>query len=58
MAGRPDVAGRWFIGSDTVVVRDAAILGKPADAREAAAMLRSLSGRQHRWFPATRSTTA
>lgn len=48
VARRDDVAGRWFIGSDTVVVRDEAILGKPADAAEAAAMLRSLSGRTHR----------
>ncbi|MCM2264652.1 MAG: Maf family protein [Desulfuromonadales bacterium] len=47
VAGRSDVTGRWFIGSDTVVVRDAVILGKPADASEAAAMLRSLSGRSH-----------
>ena len=47
VAGRSEVNGRWFIGSDTVVVRDAAILGKPADATEAAAMLRSLSGRGH-----------
>jgi len=47
VAGRPDVAGRWFIGSDTVVVRDDCILGKPADAAAAAAMLRSLSGRSH-----------
>lgn len=48
VAGRNDVAGRWFIGSDTVVVRDEIILGKPADAEDAAAMLRSLSGRTHR----------
>lgn len=48
VAGRQAVPGRWFIGSDTVVVRDSAILGKPADAEEAAAMLRSLSGRSHR----------
>lgn len=47
VAGRQDINGRWFIGSDTVVVRDAVILGKPADAAEAAAMLRSLSGRSH-----------
>jgi septum formation protein len=47
VARRPEVTGRWFIGSDTVVVRDQTILGKPADAREAAAMLRSLSGRCH-----------
>jgi len=47
VAARPQVAGRWFIGSDTVVVRDDVILGKPADADEAAAMLRSLAGRAH-----------
>ncbi len=48
VAGRSEVVGRWFIGSDTIVVRDDVILGKPADAEEAAAMLRSLSGRTHR----------
>jgi len=47
VAGQTAVAGRWFIGSDTVVVRDAAILGKPADSAEAEAMLASLSGRSH-----------
>lgn len=48
VAGRPDQTGRWFIGSDTVVVRDDAVLGKPADAAEAARMLESLSARSHR----------
>lgn len=47
VAQRQDVRGRWFIGSDTIVVRDATILGKPRDARDAAAMLGSLSGRSH-----------
>ncbi len=47
VARRPKIAGRWFLGSDTVVVRDATILGKPTDAADAAAMLRSLSGRSH-----------
>lgn len=47
VAARPEVPGRWFIGSDTVVVRDNVILGKPADAAEAEAMLSSLSGREH-----------
>lgn len=47
IAGRADVPGRWFIGSDTVVVRDDAILGKPVDAADAATMLTSLSGRSH-----------
>ena len=48
VANRGEVPGRWFLGSDTVVVRDDAILGKPTDAADAAAMLRSLSGRSHR----------
>jgi septum formation protein len=48
VAARPEVPGRWFLGSDTIVLRDATILGKPADAAEAAAMLRLLSGQSHR----------
>ena len=47
VARRSEVAGRWFIGSDTVVVRDGSILGKPSGTEDAAAMLRSLSGRSH-----------
>jgi len=35
------------LGADTVVVVDGQILGKPADAADAARMLRMLSGRQH-----------
>ena len=38
------------LGADTIVVLDGAILGKPADAAEAAAMLRRLSGRTHTVF--------
>lgn len=48
VAQRDTVAGRWFLGSDTVVVRDDDILGKPRDAEEAATMLAALSGRRHR----------
>lgn len=48
VASRPEQDGRWFIGSDTVVVRDEVILGKPSDPAEAAKMLASLSGRSHR----------
>ena len=48
VAQRPAMPGRWFIGSDTIVLRDDSILGKPRDASEAAAMLRSLAGRRHR----------
>lgn len=35
------------LGSDTTVVLDGQILGKPADDAQACAMLRALSGRQH-----------
>lgn len=35
------------LGADTIVVVDAAILGKPADKEDAARMLRLLSGRVH-----------
>jgi len=45
VAGR--VQGRFFIGADTIVVLDGAILGKPADEADAARMLRLLSGRDH-----------
>ena len=48
VSARGAVSGRWFIGSDTIVVRDDEILGKPVDANEAAFMLRSLSARTHR----------
>jgi len=48
IAARRDVGGRWFIGSDTVVVRDDVIIGKPASTADAAVMLRSLAGRSHR----------
>jgi septum formation protein len=36
-----------ILGADTVVVIDGEILGKPADAGDAARMLRLLSGRRH-----------
>jgi septum formation protein len=39
--------GRFFIGADTVVVLDGAILGKPADEGDADRMLKLLSGRDH-----------
>jgi len=40
------------LGSDTAVVLDGEILGKPADRNEAEAMLRRLSGRTHEVFSA------
>ncbi len=47
VANRDDISGRWFIGSDTIVLCDTQILGKPEDERHAATMLRQLSGREH-----------
>ncbi|HZP43011.1 MAG TPA: Maf family protein [Candidatus Binatia bacterium] len=38
----------WVLGADTMVEIDGAMLGKPADAREAADMLARLAGREHR----------
>jgi septum formation protein len=39
--------GRAVLGADTIVVLDGTVLGKPADAADAAAMLRRLRGRPH-----------
>ena len=39
--------GAAVVGADTIVVLDGAILGKPRDAGDAAAMLRQLAGRDH-----------
>ena len=44
---RDDIDGRWILGSDTIVLRDDQILGKPCDDEDATRMLRSLSGRTH-----------
>jgi septum formation protein len=44
LAAHPD---RVVVGADTAVVVDEEILGKPADAIDAARMLRVLSGRPH-----------
>lgn len=40
-------AGRFFVGADTVVVRDGEPMGKPRDRRDAERMLRRLSGGPH-----------
>lgn len=42
------VPGALVLGADTEVVLDDAVFGKPADAADAARMLRALSGRRHR----------
>ncbi|WP_300617375.1 Maf family protein [Dokdonella sp.] len=42
------VPGAVVMGADTEVVLDDEVFGKPADAADAAAMLRRLSGRRHR----------
>lgn len=46
-AARPR-GGEIVLGADTVVVAGDEVLGKPADAADAARMLRLLSGRPHR----------
>jgi septum formation protein len=46
------------LGADTTVVLDTMILGKPADAADAARMLRLLSGRSHRVITGVALATA
>ena len=41
------VPGAWVLGADTEVILDDEVFGKPADAQDAASMLRRLSGRTH-----------
>jgi septum formation protein len=38
----------WIVGADTTVALGGKLLGKPGDARDAARMLKLLSGRRHR----------
>ncbi len=45
---RKDVDGHWFIGSDTIVLCDSNILGKPRNDAHATEILQMLSGREHR----------
>jgi septum formation protein len=44
--------GAIVVAADTEVVRDRRIYGKPGDRRQAAAFLRSLSGRRHQVYTA------
>jgi septum formation protein len=46
-ARKSAMPGAVSIGSDTIVVVDGDVLGKPRDEADAAAMLRRLSGRSH-----------
>ena len=41
------IAGRFFIGADTIVLADKEIMGKPRDDSDAVRMLRKLSGQVH-----------
>lgn len=52
------VPGALVLGSDTEVVLDDEVFGKPADAADAAAMLRRLSGRTHRVLTAVSLVSA
>lgn len=47
LTGLDDTGGAVVLGSDTEVVLDGEVFGKPADVQAAAAMLRRLSGRTH-----------
>jgi septum formation protein len=47
LAALAGAAGTVVLGADTEVVLDGEVFGKPRDARDAAAMLRRLSGRTH-----------
>jgi septum formation protein len=44
----PAAPPRLVLGADTIVVLDGDVLGKPVDARDAAALLARLVGRSHR----------
>ncbi|MNE20702.1 Septum formation protein Maf [compost metagenome] len=46
-SGRSSSQGSIIIGSDTIVVRDGEVLGKPKNEAEAASMIASLQGRSH-----------
>jgi septum formation protein len=55
---RADEASALVLGSDTEVVLDDEVFGKPADAGSAAMMLRRLSGRTHRVLSAVSLVSA
>lgn len=45
-----DYPSSYVLGADTIVVLDGNVLGKPADEREAAEMLKRLSGKTHQVY--------
>ncbi|MEA3466444.1 MAG: Maf family nucleotide pyrophosphatase [Thermodesulfobacteriota bacterium] len=47
VAQRSGITGRWVIGSDTIVVCDDNIIGKPTSTQDSSSMLHQLSGRSH-----------
>jgi septum formation protein len=47
VAADRESCGSYFIGADTIVVLDGAIMGKPVDDQDAFRMLSALSGRGH-----------
>jgi septum formation protein len=58
LAALPDASAAVVLGADTEVVLDGEVFGKPADADDAAAMLRRLSGRVHRVLSAVWCVTS
>lgn len=46
-SGRIPAGARWLVAADTLCVRDGALVGKPADAESARAMIRAFRGRSH-----------
>ena len=55
--GRRALPARPVLAADTTVVCDHAIIGKPADREDAAAILKRLSGRQHQVITAVALAT-
>ena len=55
--GRRSLPARPVLAADTTVVCDHAIIGKPADRDEAAAIIKRLSGRQHQVITAVALAT-
>ena len=46
-AATQSAPGEWILSADTIVIEDGRLLGKPADAAEAEAMLQGLRGKDH-----------